>query len=434
MRHTKTALLLLLGTVAASRIVHAQTPDCPDCAPADPGIDSSSYGDAGDPDQASVQYFHQRLSPYGRWVVRPGYGEVWIPRVSSGWRPYTTGHWVYTDQGWAWVANEPWGWAPFHYGRWYHDASNGWAWVPGHVWAPAWVAWRNGGGYLGWAPLPPSVGFTAGVGVSFRGVDIETAISPSYYSFVPERAILEPRLSSAFVPFSRNAECFRGSSNITRLAVVDHRVFDQGVDVQRVEQATGRAVPRVRVGHQAYFFQPLVVVTAARQRGSERFVGRPVPRAVAAASGRRLQAGGQPATSQVTRGHGRSHGSAPATARVDPRRYGNGDANRDRSPGQVARPKRGDPRPASEGVSAEAVSHRAQRPARPQDAAKADPRRPAGEASHPQHAAHAAAPGRPHQQRPPQANGQPQPAKGKGQPQRQNRKQRPDPNPHQPPV
>jgi len=380
MRHTKIALLLLLGAAAASRTAHAQTPDCPGCAPADPSIDRSSYGDAGDPDQASVQYFHQRLSPYGRWTVRAVYGEVWIPRVSNGWRPYTTGHWVYTEQGWAWVANESWGWAPFHYGRWYHDASYGWGWVPGHVWAPAWVAWRNGGGYLGWAPLPPSVGFTAGVGASFGGVDIETAISPSYYSFVSERDILQPRLSSAFVPFSRNADCFRRSSNITRLTVVNNRVFDQGLDVQRVEQVTGRPVPRVRVGSQAYFYQPPVVVTAARLRGTERFVGRPAPRAVAAASGRRVQTGRQ-----------------PAIASVDAKRHGNGNANRDRSQSAIHQP-----------------APRAHRPVHEQNAAKANPR--------------------PHQQPPPQAKGQSQPAKGKGQPQRQTKRQQQDSDPHHPPV
>lgn len=31
----------------------------------------------------------------------------------------------------------------------------GWVWVPGVEWAPAWVSWRVGGGYIGWAPLPP---------------------------------------------------------------------------------------------------------------------------------------------------------------------------------------------------------------------------------------------------------------------------------------
>src|SRR5258707_11541000 len=85
---------------------------------------------------ASISYFHEQLSPYGRWVERDGYGEVWVPYVSARWRPYTTGHWVYTDQGWAWVADESWGWAPFHYGRWFY-ADGGWGWVPGTVWAPA---------------------------------------------------------------------------------------------------------------------------------------------------------------------------------------------------------------------------------------------------------------------------------------------------------
>jgi hypothetical protein len=31
----------------------------------------------------------------------------------------------------------------------------GWGWVPGTMWGPAWVSWRSGGGYAGWAPLPP---------------------------------------------------------------------------------------------------------------------------------------------------------------------------------------------------------------------------------------------------------------------------------------
>ena len=32
---------------------------------------------------------------------------------------------------------------------------NFWIWVPGIEWAPTWVTWRVGGGYIGWAPLPP---------------------------------------------------------------------------------------------------------------------------------------------------------------------------------------------------------------------------------------------------------------------------------------
>ena len=168
MRATSTAivLLLMLGTPFASRVARAQEPPpyqgndaAPpdDAAPQDNAPPAAGAPEApADPAVAGVEYFHDQLSPYGQWVQREGYGAVWVPQVHAGWRPYTTGHWVYTDQGWAWVADEPWGWAAFHYGRWYYDPEIGWAWVPGTVWAPAWVAWRHGGGYLGWAPLPPS--------------------------------------------------------------------------------------------------------------------------------------------------------------------------------------------------------------------------------------------------------------------------------------
>jgi hypothetical protein len=237
--------------------------------------DGAAQDDAG---RGGNHFFHQRLSPYGRWDTRAGYGEVWRPRVAAGWRPYTTGHWVYTDYGWTWAADESWGWAPFHYGRWYQDADLGWGWVPGNVWAPAWVDWRNGGGYVGWAALPPEVGFTAGVGVSLGGL----ALVSSSYCFVSERAILEPRLATFIVAPTRNVEILRGAANINGVAVVNNRVFNQGMSVQRVEQVTGRAVPRVRVGSQAAFYRPAAVANAARQTRSESFVNRPAPRAASA--------------------------------------------------------------------------------------------------------------------------------------------------------
>src|SRR5579864_8722924 len=258
MKIKKLALFLLFGALFGSRMALAQPPD---------------QGDAGS------RYFHQRLSPYGRWDTHASYGEVWRPRVAAGWRPYTTGHWVYSDYGWTWAADESWGWAPFHYGRWYQDASLGWGWVPGNVWAPAWVDWRNGGGYVGWAALPPEAGFSAGVGVSFGGFDVNAAIVPSYYCFVPERSILEPRLGTFLVSPTRNAEILRGSSSIQGIGVVNGRVFNQGMSVQRIEQLRGSAVPRVQVANQAAFYRPAVVANAARQIKSETFVNRPAPRA-----------------------------------------------------------------------------------------------------------------------------------------------------------
>jgi hypothetical protein len=47
-----------------------------------------------------VGIFYDDLAPYGRWFTLDGYGWVWTPYgVSAGWRPYTSGYWVYTDYG-----------------------------------------------------------------------------------------------------------------------------------------------------------------------------------------------------------------------------------------------------------------------------------------------------------------------------------------------
>ena len=103
-----------------------------------------------------VAAFYDELDPYGTWYEDDTYGWVWSPDyVSVGWRPYVNGYWVYTDWGWTWVSSDPWGSDPYHYGRWYCDASSRWLWIPDDVWAPAWVSWRYGGGYVGWAALPP---------------------------------------------------------------------------------------------------------------------------------------------------------------------------------------------------------------------------------------------------------------------------------------
>ena len=289
MRTTRIATLLLLGGLIAAGSALSQEP------PPYQGGDQAQAGDdqappdaeaapPADPAVAGVEYFHAQLSPYGQWVERDGYGFVWVPRVDRGWRPYTTGHWIYTDQGWAWVADEPWGWAAFHYGRWFYDPEIGWAWVPGTVWAPAWVAWRHGGGYLGWAPLGPTVGFSAGVGLSFGGV----VISAGFFTFVGERDILAPRVATVILPSARNVTIVNNTTNITNYTVVNNRVVNNGVSVERIQQVTGRPVPRVQVaalastssgGHPGAFYQPPVVARAARVSHAE--FGKALPAQVA---------------------------------------------------------------------------------------------------------------------------------------------------------
>lgn len=101
--------------------------------------------------------FHAPLETHGAWVEIGSYGRCWRPaRVAVGWRPYCDGHWVWTDCGWYWESDEPWAWACYHYGNWVYDSHHGWIWIPGIEWAPSWVSWRVGGGYIGWAPLGPA--------------------------------------------------------------------------------------------------------------------------------------------------------------------------------------------------------------------------------------------------------------------------------------
>ncbi|MFL5354438.1 DUF6600 domain-containing protein [Archangium sp.] len=105
--------------------------------------------------------FYETLAPYGQWVHIPQVGRAWRPFpsvVGPDFVPYATGgQWVSSDEGWTFQTNWSWGWATFHYGRWFLSPEFGWVWVPGSDWAPAWVDWRWGGGYVGWAPLPPPV-------------------------------------------------------------------------------------------------------------------------------------------------------------------------------------------------------------------------------------------------------------------------------------
>ncbi|MGA9752235.1 MAG: OmpH family outer membrane protein [Acidobacteriota bacterium] len=208
--------------------------------------DSGYYGDQ-DP-TVDVGFFYSELSPYGEWVRHPQYGWVWFPRhVNAGWRPYSLGRWVESEYGWTWVSNEPFGWATYHYGRWAWDPRFGWLWVPGTDWGPAWVAWQQGNGYVGWAPLPPTVGFQVGVGIQLGGLNISLLIAPRDYSFVPERQFLDPNIGGYIVPQARNITIIHNTTNITNYTVINNRVINHGVPLDRIEKATGRKAQVLRV-------------------------------------------------------------------------------------------------------------------------------------------------------------------------------------------
>jgi len=195
------------------------------------------------------QPFYNDLASHGRWVFVSGPGWVWSPdNVQVGWRPYQLGHWVYTDYGWTWASDEEWGWAVYHYGRWHLDASFGWVWVPGTEWGPAWVAWHEGGGYVGWAPLPWQVTFRAGVGLDWSGVSV--TISPSWWCFASARHLVDPGLRTRIVPVERNTTLIRVTQNITNYTYIDNRVINQGVRVEKIGRAVGHTIPRYRVAQE----------------------------------------------------------------------------------------------------------------------------------------------------------------------------------------
>ena len=143
--------------------------------------------------------FRAALEPYGRWQRHARWGEVWTPADRPrDWRPYTVGHWAYTDDwGWYWVSDEPearWGWVAYHYGRWIFDDALGWCWVPGDEWSPAWVQWRRarqGLDYVGWAPLPPD------------DVIVEYVEEPRFWIFVGGPDFIAPRIAPVILPVAR---------------------------------------------------------------------------------------------------------------------------------------------------------------------------------------------------------------------------------------
>ncbi len=176
------------------------------------------------------------------------FGWVWVPNdVPVNWRPYTHGHWVYTDDyGWYWVSDWPWGWAPFHYGRWAYDDS-GWVWVPDTVWGPAWVDWRYGDGWISWAPLPPVAVWQPGIGFSIQIVEIERHIHPTSWVFCQERNFRHEYMNRYVELPARNVTIMQRTANVTRYRSDRGRIVDLSLDVARIEKNLGQPVPRYRV-------------------------------------------------------------------------------------------------------------------------------------------------------------------------------------------
>lgn len=187
-------------------------------------------------EDVSLQSFYDELSPYGTWIKDPQYGYVWRPDVDQDeFRPYySNGRWAMTEYGNTWVSNYDWGWAPFHYGRWIYNRYNDWVWIPDTVWGPAWVSWRSGGGYYGWAPLGPSIS----IGINFgRG---GYRIPDMCWNFIPYNNIYYnsyPRYYGG-----RNRVYIQNTIIINNTYVRNNRTYYTGPRAEEVRRATNQNV------------------------------------------------------------------------------------------------------------------------------------------------------------------------------------------------
>jgi len=203
----------------------------------------------------SIDFFYNNLSG-GNWIEVADYGYGWQPDVAindPNWRPYADGYWAYTDDGWTWVSYEDFGWATYHYGRWARLADYGWLWFPGSDldWGPAWVSWRTGGDYVGWAPLPPR-----GPGIVYEGqpigarVDIEFDIGPEYYNFIDARFIGEPVLRDRIFAPSQNVTYINNTVNVTNITVQNNVVYNYGPDYNVLSARASRPIQRLKIERQ----------------------------------------------------------------------------------------------------------------------------------------------------------------------------------------
>src|SRR5438309_6322384 len=198
----------------------------------------------------SVNFFYDNLNG-GSWYQVPDYGYVWQPdaATSADWRPYTDGYWAYTDVGWTWVSYEDFGWATYHYGRWVRLEDYGWCWVPGYEWGPAWVSWRTGGNYVGWAPLPPEGG--GEIVYESRPItaraDVDFGIGPGYYNFIDVRFIGEPVLRGHFYPYDQNVVYINNTVNVTNITYNNSVVYNYGPDYAVVSKYSTRPIPRLKL-------------------------------------------------------------------------------------------------------------------------------------------------------------------------------------------
>jgi hypothetical protein len=232
------------------------------------------------------------------------------------------------------VSDMEWGWAPFHYGRWIMDPQFGWAWIPGRVWGPAWVSFRYGGDYVGWAPLPPDGG--NGYYDNVPSYGYEPSINVSFWNFVP-RQHFNDRNVNRYYDYGGNNNYYHKTKNVTNITIVNNRVVNNSINVNQFENDTRQRVVRHRVdvtdqvvpGNQRNRGNDLVIV---RPKDVERNAGNPRMRDGSQPTGNQNDNHGKPNQAIVTgNDHGKPNQQGPVQTEIVPGKPGKHQGNDNRT-------------------------------------------------------------------------------------------------------
>lgn len=199
-----------------------------------------------DEPEYSYNEFYENLAHYGQWIEDANYGYVWSPNVTGNFRPYfTNGHWAMTQFGNTWVSDYKWGWACFHYGRWIFDSYYGWLWLPGTTWGPAWVMWRVGSGYYGWAPLSPDFQFKPGA------TPEKYTCPKDWWVFLPPQYLYTGNYYSYWSGPTGNSAILKSATQINNYYENSNITFIYGPYTKEVEKVAKKPIKQFHLGSSA---------------------------------------------------------------------------------------------------------------------------------------------------------------------------------------
>jgi hypothetical protein len=250
------------ATSSSAAYTSTAAPSIVASTPAPAAVVAATPAVAAPTSSPDVAYFYQELSSDGKWILTENGLYAWQPTVAvsvSSWRPYwDNGHWIWTDEGWYWSSDYSWGWAAFHYGRWNLHPRLGWIWYPDRVWGPSWVVWREGGGYRGWAPLPPGAIFDTVSGrFTFHGRAVVDAgfgfdLGAVHFNFCLSTEILDTRHRRA----DRDPSAIFGKTAFVNKYTVSRpgpggddrvRIINRGIEPPRSSAGRGKPVEPVHI-------------------------------------------------------------------------------------------------------------------------------------------------------------------------------------------